>query len=205
VSTVDDERFDRAVAAIDAANADDPHGKELRHAELATAWVRRLRPDAGEALLLATRAHHLRRWAIPRDSYPDGRNGYLRWRKALQKNHASDVGRILGSEGYDAGTVSRVQDIVQKRRLASDPEVQVFEDALCLVFLEDQLDALGARLDAEKSVEVLRKTLDKMSDEAIGLALELDLSAGGRALLTEAAALPPGGRSRPSAGPPPGP
>ncbi|MCU1449013.1 MAG: glutamyl-tRNA synthetase, partial [Acidimicrobiales bacterium] len=66
-------------------------------------------------------------------------------------------------------------------------EVQVFEDALCLVVLEDQLDELGARLDAEKSVEVLRKTLDKMSDVAIGLALELDLSPGGRALLSEAA------------------
>jgi hypothetical protein len=192
---VDDGRFDRAVAAIDAANAEDPHDKELRHAALATEWVRRLRPDASEPLLLATRAHHLRRWAIPRDSYPEGRNGYLRWRKALQKNHAADVGAILTAEGYDAAVVSRVQDIVQKRRLASDPEVQVFEDALCLVFLEDQLDELGARLDAEKSVDVLRKTLDKMSREAITLALELDLSAGGRALLDQAAALPPGARS----------
>jgi hypothetical protein len=193
---VDEARFVRAVAAIDAANADDPNGKELRHAELATGWVKRLRPDASEALLLAARAHHLRRWAIPRHSYPDGRNGYLRWRKALQKNHAADVGRILAAEGYDASDITRVQDIVQKRRLTSDADVQAFEDALCLVFLEDQLDELGARLDAEKSVDVLRKTLDKMSAEGIRLAMELDLSAGGRALLSEAAALPPGARSR---------
>ena len=41
-----EERFDRAIAAIDTANAEDPHGKELRHAELATAWVRRVRPEA---------------------------------------------------------------------------------------------------------------------------------------------------------------
>ena len=40
-------------AAIDAANADDPHGKELDHAERAVGWVRRLRPDASDALLLA--------------------------------------------------------------------------------------------------------------------------------------------------------
>jgi hypothetical protein len=188
---VDEARFDRAVAAIDAANAEDPYDKELRHAELATAWVERLRPGASEELLLATRAHHLRRWAIPRDSYPDGRNGYLRWRKALQKNHAADVGRILSTEGYDQDVIARVQDIVQKRRLTSDAEVQAFEDALCLVFLETQLDELGARLEAEKSVDVLRKTLDKMSGEGIGLAMELELSAGGRALLSEAAALPP--------------
>jgi hypothetical protein len=193
---MDEPRFERAIAAIDAANADDPRAKELRHAELATAWVRRLRPEASEELLLAVRAHHLRRWAIPRDSYPDGRTGYLRWRKALQRQHADDVGRILGAEGYGDDTVSRVQDIVQKRRLSSDPEVQAFEDALCLVFLEDQLDELGARLDEEKSIDVLRKTLDKMSEEAIRLALQLDLSPAGRALVTTAAALPPGGRSR---------
>src|SRR5438067_11812028 len=145
---MDEERFERAVAAIDAANADDPNRitvageerpKELAHAELATAWVRRLRPEASEELLLAARAHHLRRWAIPRDSYPDGRNGYLRWRRALQRAHAGDVGRILGAEGYGPAEVARVQEIVQKRRLSSDPEVQAFEDALCLVFLETQL------------------------------------------------------------------
>src|SRR5438309_7851093 len=144
---MDDERFGLAIASNYAANADDPHrstvageerAKELAHAELATAWVRRLRPDASEELLLATRAHHLRRWAIPRDSYPEGRNGYLRWRRALQRAHADDVGGILSAEGYGPEEVARVQDIVQKRRLTSDPEVQVFEDALCLVFLETQ-------------------------------------------------------------------
>src|SRR5205085_10114958 len=127
---VEQARFERALAAIDAANAEDPQGKEPRHAELVTAWVRRLRPDAGEALLLAARGHHIRRWAIPRASYPEGRNGYLRWRRALQQAHAADLARILGAEGYDEATVARVQEIVQKRRLASDPEVQTFEDAL---------------------------------------------------------------------------
>ncbi|MBV8560865.1 MAG: DUF4202 family protein, partial [Acidimicrobiia bacterium] len=64
----DEARFDRSIAAIDAANAEDPvrvtvageeRPKELAHAELATAWVTRLRPDASEELLLAARAHHL--------------------------------------------------------------------------------------------------------------------------------------------------
>ena len=57
---MDDGRFDRAIAAIDAANADDPNDKELRHAQLATKWARRLRPDASEALLLADHtAYHV--------------------------------------------------------------------------------------------------------------------------------------------------
>src|SRR5437588_6981396 len=98
---MDEGRFARAVAAIDAANAEDPYDKELRHSELATKWVRRLRPDATEALLLAARAHHIRRWAVPRPSYPEGRAGYLRWRRDLQRAHADAVSRILAAERYD--------------------------------------------------------------------------------------------------------
>ena len=170
---MDTARLDRAIAAIDMANADDPHGKELRHAELATKWVRQLRPDASEALLLAVRGHHIRRWTIPRESYPDGRGGYLRWRRDLQRQHAADLERLLGAEGYDATTVSRVQEIVQKRQLATDPEVQAFEDAVCLVFVEDQLADFSTRVDEAKLADIVEKTLAKMSPEGRRLVNEL--------------------------------
>ena len=170
---MDDGRFARAIAAIDAANAEDPHDKELRHSELATKWVRQLRPDASEELLLAVRAHHLRRWTVPRDSYPEGRNGYLRWRRQLQKQHAADVGHILSGQGYDDASITRVQGIIQKRRLSSDPEVQAFEDALCLVFVEDQLDEFSTRVDEAKLADIVEKTLEKMSPEGRRLVNEL--------------------------------
>ena len=89
----DPERFARAIAAIDAGNADDPNvvtirsrtgPKEILHAELVTEWVVRLDPDATEPLLLAARGHHFRRWTVPRSTAPAGRAGYLRWRKSLQ-------------------------------------------------------------------------------------------------------------------------
>jgi hypothetical protein len=191
------DRFERAVAAIDAANADDPNRiviggveqpKETAHAVLATAWLERLQPDAGEALRLAVRAHHLKRWAIPRAAYPDGRAGYLRWRTALKQLHAVEVGRILREVGYDDATVERVQDIVRKRGLGTDPEVQVLEDVVCLVFLETQLHDLAAKLAPDHIVEVVRKTLPKMSDEAKALALELDLEPSDRAVLERAVA-----------------
>jgi len=169
----DEARFERAIAAIDAANADDPHDKELRQAELATKWVRRLRPDASEALLLATRGHHVRRWTIPRDSYPDGRRGFLRWRRDLQRQHAADLAQLLGAEGYDDSMVSRVQDIVQKRQLTTDPEVQAFEDALCLVFAEDQLAEFASRVDKDKLDDIIEKTKVKMSPEGRRLLAEV--------------------------------
>jgi hypothetical protein len=191
------DRFERAVAAIDAANAEDPtrvtvrgveQPKELAHAALATAWLERLRPGAGEALRLAVRAHHLRRWAIPRTAYPDGRPGYLRWRTAVKQLHAVEVGRILGEVGYDQATIERVQDIVRKRGLGTDPEVQVLEDIVCLVFLETQLHDLAAKLAPDHIVEVVRKTLPKMSDEAKQAAMALDLAPDDRAVLKRAVA-----------------
>lgn len=183
--TVDHERFRQAITAIDAANADDPHTitvrgeelrKELAHAELATGWIQRLVPDPSEELLLAARAHHVRRWTVPRSSYPDGRAGYLKWRRHLQQFHAEVVGEILERAGYPRDGVERVQDLVQKRGLkAGDPDAQALEDALCLVFVETQFHDVAERLGEEKMVDVVAKTLVKMSDEARALALELPL------------------------------
>lgn len=183
-----------AFAAIDAANAHDPAGKEQHHSELAVAWVRRLRAGdpAGppEALLLAARAHHVRRWEIPRSTYPDGRAGYLKWKRDLQSHHAAVVAPLLAGAGYDAGMVERVQDIVRKRGLAQDPDVQTLEDALCLVFLQTQFAELAARLDDEKMVDILAKSLRKMTDagKAAALAFEPGLSDHERGLLQAALA-----------------
>lgn len=190
-----EQRFNEAIARIDAANDADPNRlvvrglqrpKELAHAELVTEWVHRLQPNASEALLLAARAHHIKRWTIPRSSYPSGRADYLRWRRALHDVHANEVGAILDATGYDTATVERVQQLVRKKGLGRDPEVQVLEDALCLVFVETQLDDLGARFDDEKVVDVIVKTMRKMSDQAIEIAATIELPPHARALLETA-------------------
>ncbi|HEV7887836.1 MAG TPA: DUF4202 domain-containing protein [Acidimicrobiales bacterium] len=189
-----------AFAAIDQANADDPAGKELDHADKAVAWVRRLRGEGAggadgagvpEALLLAARAHHVRRWEIPRASYPEGRAGYLKWKRDLQQHHADVLAPLLRGAGYDADMVERVQAIVKKRGLAGaspDPDVQTLEDALCLVFLETQFAELAARLDDDKMVDILAKSLRKMSPDGRAAALEFEpgLSDHERSLLTAA-------------------
>jgi hypothetical protein len=187
------ERLDAAFAAIDAANAGDPHGKEQRDAELAVTWVRKLRPGPPppDVLLVAARGHHVRRWEIPRSSYPDGRAGYLRWKRDLQAHHAAILAPLLSSTGYRADEVARVQDIVRKRGLAGaspDPDVQTLEDALCLVFLQTQFADLTARLDGDKMVDILRKSLAKMSDDGKAAALGIagGLSVQEQALLQRA-------------------
>ncbi|HEY8544408.1 MAG TPA: DUF4202 domain-containing protein [Acidimicrobiales bacterium] len=192
-----EDRLAAALAAIDEVNADDPftlvfegreHPKELLHAELMTNWVRRLDPDATDEQIIAARAHHLRRWSVPRAAYPDGRAGYLRWRAALKRQHAEEVGAILTEAGYGPAAVQRVQQIIRKEGLGHDRQVQVHEDALCLVFLQTQFDEVAERLGDERTVEVLRKTIRKMSPEALALAAGLPLGRHARELLTTALA-----------------
>jgi hypothetical protein len=198
---VSDERLRGALAAIDAANAGDPHtifvrgqhrAKEQAHAELVSEWIAVLAPDASDALQLAGRAHHLRRWAIPRADYPDGREGYLRWRRALHDFHAEQTAAILAEHGYDAALIRRVSDLLHKRGLArGEPDAQVLEDALCLVFVETQYREIAERLPEEKLLDVTVKTLRKMSERAQQLALELPLDARDVATIRRAAGLAP--------------
>jgi ketosteroid isomerase-like protein len=191
------DRLDRAVAAIDAANGADPNlvtvrgrmgPKEVAHAELVTEWVQRLRPDADEALLLAARGHHFRRWTIPRNSFPEGRAAYLRWRRTLQKQQADELGALLGECGYESSTIARVQALVRKEGLGRDPDVQTLEDALCLVFLETQFLDVAARLEPETLRSVVVKTAAKMSPDAVAAIAEVPLDPLARELLDSALA-----------------
>jgi hypothetical protein len=185
-------RYDDAVAAIDAANAGDPTAVTVRgsveplalvHGRLATDWVRRLRPDAPEPVLLAARAHHLRRWEVPRSSYPDGRAGYLRWRRDQKARHATEVAAILAPAGYDDADIAQVQALIKREGLGTDPDTQLVEDAACLVFVETQLVSTAATLEPDHMVTVLQKTAKKMSPEAIALLAEVPLTDEGKAIL----------------------
>jgi pyruvate,water dikinase len=190
-----DSRFDRAIAAIDAVNAKDPNqlsfagesaAKELLHARRASHWVNRLDESPTEALLLAARAHHLRRWHLPRTEFPAGRAGYHAWRRELQDRHAREAGEILEACGYSEGEIQRVGDLIRKRGLGRDPEVQTLEDALCLVFIETQLAAFSARHSEEKVIEIIARSLAKMSEAGRSASAQIPL-AGSEAALVAAA------------------
>ena len=148
------ERFRRAIAEFDLLNGRDPNHRrvggetvpfELFFARRLTEWVLRLEPSASEAALLAARCQHLCRWEIPRSDYPMGRAGYLAWRRDLKVFHADKSAEVLEKVGYDSQTIDRVRSINLKKGLRKDAEVQLIEDALCLVFLQEQLDDLAAK------------------------------------------------------------
>ncbi|HEU0010650.1 MAG TPA: DUF4202 domain-containing protein [Verrucomicrobiae bacterium] len=188
-------RFEAALRRFDEENARDPNTelvagvprpRELVYAERLSDWVLRLKPDASEALRVAARCQHLCRWMIPRSRYPMDRAGYLRWRTELKKFHAEKAGAILREVGYGAELVGQVQALNLKKDFPRDPDSRVLEDALCLVFLQFQFADLASKTDADKMLNALRKSWQKMTEPARAEALKLPFAPREKALLEQA-------------------
>lgn len=195
--TTNPERFRAAIEAFDAVNGEDPNvevwqnrsfPKELLYARRMTQWLDHLAPNAPEVVRLAVRAQHICRWKVPRNDYPRNRQGYRRWRTDLGGFHAETAGRILGEVGYDDETIARVQSLLRKQRLKADPECQLLEDVACLVFLEFYFSDFTRQHDADKLINILRRTWQKMSERGRQAALGLELSNADRSLVEKAIA-----------------
>ena len=192
-------KYEQALQRIDAAHSDDPNTitinganvpYELHYAQKMTTYLERLDPSATDLLRLAVRAQHLRRWEIPRASYPATKIGYHSWRAELQRRQAALAESICVESGYTAEEAARVGAMVRKADLKKgDAETQTLEDVACLVFLDDQLDNFERQLaDEEKMVDILRKSWAKMSEKGRAEALNMQMSEKGKELVTRALA-----------------
>ncbi len=179
------EKIDLALARMNEENAQDPtlletpeglRPRELVMAERLERWVRKIRPEPSVALVLASRCQHLKRFSVPRSDYPEGRVGYLKWRKDLSKLHADLAEAILREVGLDDAIIAQVREINQKQGLKVNPDTQVMEDALCLSFLEHEFAEFVLKHDAAKVIDIVQKTWKKMSPEGHRLAVDLPFS-----------------------------
>ena len=193
----DKARFEEAIRRFDEANSEDPNSevvdgqpypKEVVYAQRMSACLNRVAPDASEALQLAARCQHIQRWSIPRNAFPMDTAGYHKWRNSLKRLHAELAGQILQAVGYEPETISRVQLLLQKQQLKTDPEVQLLEDVICLVFLEYYFLDFAKQYPEEKVIDIVQKTWRKMTPRGHQLALELDLPASAQALVAKALA-----------------
>lgn len=181
-------RLQEAFAKFDDYNRHDPHQfiwegiaypQEYFLALKLYDWVLKLAPNADEALLLASRSQHIGRWEIPRNTYPEGREGYLKWRKDLSHLHAARAAAIMLEVGYDEAMIERVKQIILKQKIKVDADVQTIENGLCLVFLQYQYEDFYPLHDEEKVVNILRKSLLKMDAHGHEFALSLNYSEKG--------------------------
>jgi Domain of unknown function (DUF4202) len=192
------EKLRNAFKAFDDYNLRDPNTetsngesfpKELLYAVRMTERLNAFEPHAPEQVQLAARCQHIGRWEIPRTKYQMNRKGYLQWRTELKHHHATIAERILRECGYDTTAIDRVKFLLLKKQLHASPETQLLEDTICLVFVEHYLDDFAVKHEAEKVVDILRKTMRKMSPRAIAEVSGLVKSERIRAILEKALAV----------------
>jgi hypothetical protein len=181
---MDADQFQKAIHAFDEANAQDPKKEiwegieypyELLYSRWMVEWVNKLEPKASQAVRLAAHCQHLCRWMIPRTDFETGRIGYLKWRKRLYQFHSEKAGEILSRLGLPAEIIGKVQDINLKKNM-KDPDTQLVEDALCLVFLQYQFHDFLKKTAPEKMPDIIKKTWAKMSARAREAALQIPFS-----------------------------
>ncbi|TDR57017.1 uncharacterized protein DUF4202 [Halomonas ventosae] len=189
--------LDQTLAALDALHAEDPRRvevdgepvpQELWHAGRMSAWLERLHEHPDELMRLAVRGQHLQRWQVPRTDYPEGRVGYLTWRRDQGQRAGETTARLMQEAGYTAEQAERVARMIRKQGLGRDPGAQAVEDCACLVFLENYFGDFSKQIDHDHLIRIVQMTWKKMSPRAHELALGLPMTAEARGLVEEALA-----------------
>ncbi|WP_299287024.1 DUF4202 domain-containing protein [uncultured Mucilaginibacter sp.] len=185
-----------AFARFDAYNATDPnqeifegktYPKEVLYAERMTKKLNDYEPNAPEYMQLAVRCQHIGRWEIARNSYPMDRAGYLMWRSQLKLHHTKIAEPILKVCGYNAETIEKVKALLLKKQLHQNPDTQLIEDVICLVFVEFYLDDFAKQHSEEKMIDIVKKTLKKISPRGIEEALKINMTEQVKELILKAA------------------
>lgn len=157
-----------ALAAIDAANRADPTQEDgqpaaLLYGQRMSQELARVFPDASEPLQIAARGQHVERWTLSRHDYPEGREGYLTWRRDQGRRHAARVAAIMRDAGYGPDAEAEVGRMLRKEGIKRDPEVQALEDVICLVFLRWYFAPFATGRDPDELQRIVDKTARKMS------------------------------------------
>jgi hypothetical protein len=170
-------RLQAAFKVFDEYNAKDPNTedvdgkkmpKELLYCLRMSDQLDKYASDAPEHVKLAARCQHIGRWEIPRNSFPMDRKGYLQWRSKLGIYHGEIASKILSQVGYDQDTIEKVKFLLQKKQLLQHhPDTQLLEDVICLVFVHYYLHDFALQHDDDKVVDILKKTIKKMSPGAL--------------------------------------
>ena len=190
-------RFNLVIDEIDVINSHDPNSEYVIRKKIPAALIYghrmtetlyQLDPEPDELLAIAARGQHIKRWSIPRSNYTADRRGYLKWRTELMMMHARTVKEIMLRNDYTPEEAEKTSDLILKKKMKQDPEAQLLEDVVCLVFLQHYFEDFIEKHKEEKVISILQKTWGKMSRKGQETALKLNLSPKASNLVAQALA-----------------
>jgi len=129
--------------------------RDIVHAQSTAYFIKELKPEADETLLIAGLSHDIER-AFNGD-----------WKKgtddpAMLKKHqnlsADEIGKFLLSAGADEKIINRVKRLVSQHEVGGDEDENILCDADCLAFLQDKaLRVVTKAKEANNTKEAKRR------------------------------------------------
>jgi hypothetical protein len=156
---------------------------DLSHSQKTVYWIKQLKPDADEALLIAGALHD-----IERAFYGDWKAGTsdIEALKKHQDMSADEAEKFLKQENVGEDIVGRVKHLISAHETGGDDDQNILCDADVLAWLEDKairniqkhkakgkpkeamkekLDYLMSRISTDKAKEIAQKWYEEALEE----------------------------------------
>ena len=149
---------------------------ELVYSQRMLAMLEVFDKGSSKLLRLAVQCQHLRRWNIPRTNYSMDRRGYHQWRRAVMEYQLNQTREILIQNKVDIDDIDFILDGLSNQGNKAHATAQIIMDTACLVFIKWYLEAFAAKHEQKKVNDIMKKTMQKMSDKGISLVHSIDLN-----------------------------
>lgn len=138
----------------------------VRHLKRTAYWVRQLKPEADEALLIAAVVHDIER-AFPNedkcslDEFKEGFEDpdYLR---PHEKRSAEIAAEFLKAQGADESLVEQVKDLILHHELGGTEDQNILKDADSISFFENVADYFIEKRVSKLGKDVIRDKFNWM-------------------------------------------
>jgi hypothetical protein len=116
--------------------------EQIKHLERTVYWVKKLKPNADEALLIAAFAHDIETafaWKKLQKNYKPKFIAKSRLKKH-QKEGAEIIGEFLKNQGANSEMVKRVKMLISKHEEGGNEDQTLLKDADSVSFFENNID-----------------------------------------------------------------
>ena len=138
--------------------------EQIKHLERTVYWVKRLKPDADEALLIAAFAHDIQtayHWKkLQREIYKTKFIDKERLKKH-QEEGAEIIGEFLEKQGANPEIINRVKTLISKHEEGGNEDQSLLKDADSISFLENNV-AMFLKRVKDVGKEKVRQKFDWM-------------------------------------------
>ena len=135
------------------------------HAENTVKWVKRIKPDSDDSLLVAALGHDIERAIeekkVKRADYRD----YDEFKKVHAMNSAKIMREIMTSMGFDQKFIRDVCSLVLHHETGGNPDADILKDADALSFFEVNLPYYYKREGFENTLKRCIWGYDRISPE----------------------------------------